>query len=181
MVTTRRTITLNNGVELPALGFGVLQTPPHETQAAVEEALRVGDRMVDLAAAYLNEREVGAAIAESGIARRDVFVQTKLWVSDTATARPSTPSRRARASSASTTSTCTAPPSRCRKRCVGHPNAQRTTSAICLERSGTRTIGAPMIAVQRCRVVRPRRRCKARPLNDDDRLGSVTEWLRRGR
>jgi diketogulonate reductase-like aldo/keto reductase len=75
-------ITLNNGVELPTLGFGVFQTPPEQTQAAVEEALRIGYRMIDTAASYGNEREVGAAIAASGLARSDIFVQTKLWVSD---------------------------------------------------------------------------------------------------
>ena len=67
---------------LPALGFGVFQTPPDVTQASVEEALRVGYRMIDTAAAYLNEREVGAAIAASGIDRSELFVQTKVWVSD---------------------------------------------------------------------------------------------------
>ena len=82
MTSTQPAITLNNGVELPALGFGVFQTPPDVTQAAVEEALRIGYRMVDTAAAYGNEREVGAAIAASGIARDELFVQTKLWVSD---------------------------------------------------------------------------------------------------
>lgn len=76
------TIRLNNGVELPALGFGVFQTVPEQTQAAVEEALRIGYRMIDTAAAYGNEREVGAAIAASGVPRSDIFVQTKLWVSD---------------------------------------------------------------------------------------------------
>lgn len=80
--TTAPTITLINGVELPALGFGVFQTPPDVTQAAVEEALRIGYRMVDTAAAYGNEREVGAAIAASGLPREEIFVQTKLWVSD---------------------------------------------------------------------------------------------------
>ncbi|MBI3748970.1 MAG: aldo/keto reductase [Chloroflexi bacterium] len=79
---TNQTITLNNGVELPVLGFGVFQTPPEATQAAVEEALRIGYRMVDTAAAYLNESEVGAAIAASGVDRADLFVQTKAWVSD---------------------------------------------------------------------------------------------------
>ncbi|HXI80305.1 MAG TPA: aldo/keto reductase [Verrucomicrobiae bacterium] len=82
MTATQPTITLNNGVELPALGFGVFQTPPDVTQAAVEEALRVGYRMFDTAASYLNEPEVGAAISASGIARPDLFVQTKVWVSD---------------------------------------------------------------------------------------------------
>jgi 2,5-diketo-D-gluconate reductase A len=76
------TITLNNDVELPALGFGVFQTPPEQTQAAVEEALRIGYRMIDTAASYGNEREVGAAIAASGLPRSELFVQTKLWVSD---------------------------------------------------------------------------------------------------
>ena len=74
--------TLNNGVELPALGFGVFQTPPDVTQAATEEAIRAGYRMIDTAASYLNEREVGAAIAASGVERSELFVQTKLWVSD---------------------------------------------------------------------------------------------------
>ena len=80
--TTTATITLNNGVELPALGFGVFQTPPDVTQSAAEEALRVGYRMIDTAASYLNEPEVGAAIAASGIDRSELFVQTKVWVSD---------------------------------------------------------------------------------------------------
>lgn len=82
MSASQLTLTLNNGVELPALGFGVFQTPPDVTQVAVEEALRVGYRMVDTAASYLNEREVGAAIAASGVPRSELFVQTKLWVSD---------------------------------------------------------------------------------------------------
>jgi diketogulonate reductase-like aldo/keto reductase len=82
MTASQPAITLNNGVELPALGFGVFQTPPEQTQAAVEEALRIGYRMVDTAASYGNEREVGAAIVASGLARSDVFVQTKLWVTN---------------------------------------------------------------------------------------------------
>lgn len=75
-------ITLNNGVEMPAIGLGVFQTPPDETTAAVEEALRVGYRHIDTAAAYLNEREVGEGIRRSGIAREDVFIETKVWISD---------------------------------------------------------------------------------------------------
>jgi diketogulonate reductase-like aldo/keto reductase len=82
MTASQPAITLNNGVELPALGFGVFQTPPEQTQAAVEEALRIGYRMVDTAASYGNEREVGAAIAASGLPRSDIFVQTKLWVTN---------------------------------------------------------------------------------------------------
>jgi diketogulonate reductase-like aldo/keto reductase len=82
MLSTQPKLTLNNGVELPALGFGVFQTPPDVTQMAAEEAIRVGYRMIDTAASYLNEREVGAAIAASGIKRSELFVQTKLWVSD---------------------------------------------------------------------------------------------------
>jgi 2,5-diketo-D-gluconate reductase A len=82
MTAIQPTITLNNGIELPALGFGVFQTPPDVTQASVEEALRLGYRMVDTAASYLNEPEVGAAIAASGVERSELFVQTKVWVSD---------------------------------------------------------------------------------------------------
>jgi diketogulonate reductase-like aldo/keto reductase len=75
-------LTLNNGVTLPALGFGVFQTPPEETTAAVRTALEVGYRHIDTAAAYRNERAVGQALRESGLAREDVFIETKVWVSD---------------------------------------------------------------------------------------------------
>jgi len=76
------TLTLNNGVTMPALGFGVFQSKPDETVAAVASALDTGYRHVDTAAAYGNEREVGQAIRESGLPRDDVFVETKVWVSD---------------------------------------------------------------------------------------------------
>jgi diketogulonate reductase-like aldo/keto reductase len=76
------TLTLNNGVDLPALGYGVFQTPPEETIAAVQEALRVGYRHIDTAAGYGNEREVGEGIRRSGIDRSDVFLETKVWISD---------------------------------------------------------------------------------------------------
>jgi 2,5-diketo-D-gluconate reductase A len=76
------TLRLNNGVEMPALGFGVFQTPPEETTAAVAEALRVGYRLIDTAAAYGNEREVGEGIRRSGVDREEVFVETKVWIND---------------------------------------------------------------------------------------------------
>jgi diketogulonate reductase-like aldo/keto reductase len=75
-------LTLNNGVELPALGFGVFQSSPEETTDAVAEALRVGYRHIDTAAAYFNERQVGEAIATSGIRRDELFIETKVWISD---------------------------------------------------------------------------------------------------
>ncbi|MGW2092236.1 aldo/keto reductase [Promicromonospora sukumoe] len=75
-------ITLNNGVVMPALGFGVFQSGPRETADAVEVALATGYRLVDTAAVYFNEREVGEGIRRSGLARDDVFVETKVWVSD---------------------------------------------------------------------------------------------------
>ena len=78
-VTEVPTLTLHDGVEIPQLGFGVFQIPPEETQEAVEEALSVGYRHIDTAAAYRNEAGVGAAIAASGLAREDLFVTTKLW------------------------------------------------------------------------------------------------------
>ena len=77
-----RTLTLNNGVIMPALGFGVFQTPPDETRDAVATALATGYRLIDTAAAYANERGVGDAIRESGVARDDVFIETKIWISD---------------------------------------------------------------------------------------------------
>lgn len=76
------TFTLNNGVEMPALGLGVFQTPPDETAAAVRAALDTGYRHVDTAAAYGNEREVGQAIADSGVDRSEVFIESKVWISD---------------------------------------------------------------------------------------------------
>ena len=76
------TLTLNNGVEIPAIGLGVFQTPPDETTAAVEAALATGYRHVDTAAAYANEREVGEAIRRSGVDRAEIFIETKVWISD---------------------------------------------------------------------------------------------------
>ena len=73
------TIALPDEVEIPQLGFGVFQVPPEETEAAVAGALAVGYRHIDTAAAYRNERGVGAAIAASGLPREEVFVTTKLW------------------------------------------------------------------------------------------------------
>src|SRR5579859_4179363 len=75
-------LTLNNGVEMPALGFGVFQTPPDDTADAVDTALRTGYRHVDTAAAYANERGVGEGIRRSGIDPSEVFVETKVWISD---------------------------------------------------------------------------------------------------
>jgi len=75
-------LTLHDGVEIPQLGFGVFQIPAEDTQEKVEEALAVGYRHVDTAAAYRNEAGVGAAIAATGVRREDVFVTTKLWNSE---------------------------------------------------------------------------------------------------
>jgi len=81
--TTRQPhITLNNGVELPALGLGVFQSPPAETVGAVEAAIRTGYRLIDTAAAYANEREVGEGIRRSGVPRDEMFIETKVWISD---------------------------------------------------------------------------------------------------
>jgi len=75
-------LTLNNGVTMPAIGLGVFQSAPEDTIAAVEAALRTGYRHIDTAAAYGNEREVGEGIRRSGLNRDDVFIETKVWVSD---------------------------------------------------------------------------------------------------
>lgn len=77
-----REVRLNNGVMMPSVGFGVYQIDKNETKAAVFEALEVGYRMIDTAASYFNEREVGEAIRESGLPRESVFVTSKLWVQD---------------------------------------------------------------------------------------------------
>jgi diketogulonate reductase-like aldo/keto reductase len=75
-------IEVTNGVEMPALGLGVFQSPPAETVGAVETAIEDGYRLIDTAAAYMNEREVGEGIRRSGIERGEMFVSTKLWISD---------------------------------------------------------------------------------------------------
>src|SRR3954453_22736776 len=75
-------LTLNNSVEIPALGLGVFQTPPDETRAAVLAALSTGYRPIDTAAAYGNEREGGEAVRSSGVPRDEVFLETKIWISD---------------------------------------------------------------------------------------------------
>jgi diketogulonate reductase-like aldo/keto reductase len=75
-------VTLTNGVEMPALGLGVFQSPPAETATAVAAALDAGYRLIDTAAAYMNEREVGEGIRRSGVPRDEVFVETKVWISD---------------------------------------------------------------------------------------------------
>jgi 2,5-diketo-D-gluconate reductase A len=76
------TVTLNNGTEIPQLGFGVFQVEPEKTQEVVESALGIGYRHIDTAAIYGNEEGVGAAIAASGIPREDLYVTTKLWNSN---------------------------------------------------------------------------------------------------
>lgn len=75
-------VTLNNGVEMPILGFGVYQIPAEATEQAVSDALMAGYRLLDTAAAYGNEEAVGRAIKNSGIVREDLFITTKLWVQD---------------------------------------------------------------------------------------------------
>jgi 2,5-diketo-D-gluconate reductase A len=79
-MTSVPNVVLNHGVEVPILGFGVYQIPPDDTERCVSEALEVGYRHIDTAAAYRNEAGVGAAIAASGLPRDEVFVTTKLWI-----------------------------------------------------------------------------------------------------
>jgi len=81
--TMEKEITLNNGIKMPTLGFGVFQIPDfNDCKQAVLDALNNGYRLIDTAAAYRNERAVGEAIKESGIDRKEIFVTTKLWVSE---------------------------------------------------------------------------------------------------
>lgn len=75
-------VALNNGVKVPILGFGVYQVPPEATKQAVLDALKVGYRHIDTAQAYGNEKEVGEAIKESGIPREELFITTKVWLSN---------------------------------------------------------------------------------------------------
>ena len=78
----QKIVKLNNGIEMPMLGYGVFRIPEDQTYQVVSEALKDGYRLIDTADGYLNERAVGKAINESGIPREEIFVTTKLWVQD---------------------------------------------------------------------------------------------------
>ena len=79
-----KNVTLNNGIQMPVLGFGVYQiTDPAECEQAVYDALMAGYRLIDTAAAYKNEEAVGKAVIKSGIPREELFITTKLWIQDT--------------------------------------------------------------------------------------------------
>ena len=75
-------IKLSNGIEMPLLGYGVFQVPPQEAERCVGDALSVGYRLIDTAQAYFNEEGVGEAIAKSGIKREELFLVTKVWISN---------------------------------------------------------------------------------------------------
>ena len=75
-------VRLNNGVMMPAIGFGVFQIPASETEKVASDALEVGYRMIDTASSYFNEEQVGNAIRHSGLKREELFITTKLWVQD---------------------------------------------------------------------------------------------------
>jgi aryl-alcohol dehydrogenase-like predicted oxidoreductase len=139
-------VQLNNGIEMPILGLGVYQSSPDQTVSAVKTALTKGYRLIDTAAAYFNEAEVGEGIRASGIARPDIFVTTKLWISDYGYDSTLHASTAACVSSASTTSTfisCTgrrrrtskAPsppgerPSGCSPKAARAPSASATSAA----------------------------------------------------
>ncbi len=75
-------VTLNNGVKMPKLGYGVYQTPPEDTERCVLEAIKIGYRSIDTAQAYGNEAGVGAAIQKCALPREDLFITTKIWISN---------------------------------------------------------------------------------------------------
>ena len=77
-----QTIKLNNGVEMPQMGYGVYQVSPQECERCVTDALSVGYRMIDTAQAYQNEEGVGNAVAKCGISREDIFIVSKIWISN---------------------------------------------------------------------------------------------------
>jgi hypothetical protein len=136
-----QTFTLNNGVEMPIIGFGVFQIPDNETQAAVEDALEAGYRHLDTAASYLNEEAVGTAIKASGIPREDLWITTKLWIQHNPTGSVEDDTRRAfdksRPGSAWTTSTSTSSTS---------PSATTTASGAPCSSSTSRTGSARSVS-----------------------------------
>lgn len=82
MDTTMKTITLNNGVEMPQIGYGVYQVTPAECERCVSDAIKTGYRMIDTAQAYHNEEGVGTAVRNSGIPRNELFLVSKIWISN---------------------------------------------------------------------------------------------------
>ena len=83
MATSKSPVyNLNNGIEMPALGLGVFHSEPQQTVAAVRSAVADGYRLIDTAAAYMNEQQVGEGVRASGISREEIFVTTKLWITD---------------------------------------------------------------------------------------------------
>ena len=142
-MTSSPRISLNNGVQLPALGLGVFQSPPAETVVAVEAAIASGYRLLDTAAAYGNEREVGEGIRRSRIDRDDIFLTTKLWISDYGYEQALIGSTAACADSASITSTssCSTIPSRATStvRSARTQRSSRCWPTVVLARSASRT------------------------------------------
>ena len=140
------TLTLNNGVTLPAIGFGVFQTPPDETRSAVAAALSAGYRHIDTAAAYGNEREVGDAVRGSGLHRSDVFMETKIWISDYGYDKTlhgfEKSARKLGRSGSPRTSTCSTSSSPPRSSLRSTPLTPASGAAPSLSRSRWRTSGA---------------------------------------
>lgn len=75
-------VTLNNGIKMSKLGYGVYQTPPEDTKRCVLDAIEVGYRSIDTAQAYYNEEDVGAALSECGLPREEFFLTTKVWITN---------------------------------------------------------------------------------------------------
>ena len=117
---TTPALTLNSGVAIPALGLGVFQSTREETAAAVRAALSAGYRHVDTAAAYGNEREVCEAIRASGLDRSDVFIETKIWISDYGYETTLHGFEKSAGKLGVSRSTCSSCTSRCPRRSSGH-------------------------------------------------------------
>lgn len=81
-MTDMKTITLNNGIEMPTLGYGVFQVSPKECERCVTDAIHTGYRLIDTAQAYYNEEGVGNAIVRLGVPREELFITTKVWISN---------------------------------------------------------------------------------------------------
>lgn len=96
------TVRLYNGVEMPVLGYGVFQVSPEECERCVSDAISVGYRLIDTAQAYRNEKGVGNAIAKCGVPRNELFIVTKVWISNAGYERQSPDSTRQRACSSRT-------------------------------------------------------------------------------
>ena len=140
-------VTMNNGIKMPKLGYGVYQTPPEDTKRCVLDAIDVGYRSIDTAQAYYNEEGVGAALAECGLPREEFFLTTKVWITNAgyekAKASIEESMRKLHTSPSATTTALTGPWKSCIIRVSSAPSAFPTSARTAIWTSSTLRRSSP--------------------------------------